>query len=503
MDRAQSHSEETTGKYEVLSKLAEGGMAEVFLVKLKGPERFQKRLVMKRVRPELAFKDAYTDMFLDEARLVAQLQHDNIVQIFEVGFDGASYFLTMEYLIGTDCRELLHHTGSKAPLPIEQALYIVSCAAAGLHHAHEARDSDGAPLNIVHRDISPSNIFVTRDGAVKVLDFGVAKAEQQTTKTLSGALKGKISYMSPEQVLGGDVDRRTDVFALGVVLYEMVLGRRPFDDGGDTQMTILNRISMGQFEKPSVINPEIPPELDALICKALHQEPGARHASAEEFLNEVDQVADALQLRMSQRGLAKYLKRVSAVPDLLPEDSGSDESKPTVALRSSSSGQSRRSEVERLATGSNAEESFRNQETEVAPSLTGATVNAIGPSRARASSVSQISQTEAVGVGSWRQRAPIVVGAAFVALGAVFFLARGDGAQEVKTADPPPVRAAVGGPEARAPEPAPLKNESVSIELKLAPLDARGEIDGLLVTDRPIKLPRSSVAHQCRRLSKR
>ncbi|MGZ3442981.1 MAG: serine/threonine protein kinase, partial [Polyangia bacterium] len=192
---------QTIGKYEVLQRLAAGGMAEIFLARMVGVLGFDKLVVIKRILPHLAQRNDFIQMFLDEARIATTLSHANIVQTHEVGVSGKSYFMVMEYLAGEDVRSIVRRIGrnEQGRLPLEHALNIGVAVAAGLHYAHEKKDRDGKPLDIVHRDVTPQNVIVTYDGAVKLLDFGIAKASNRINETRSGSFKGKVPYMSPEQ----------------------------------------------------------------------------------------------------------------------------------------------------------------------------------------------------------------------------------------------------------------------------------------------------------------
>ncbi|MBC7792863.1 MAG: serine/threonine protein kinase, partial [Clostridia bacterium] len=215
----QNH--ETIGDYTILNRLALGGMAEILLAKRQGPMGFAKPVVLKRLLPQLAADKMFTTMFLNEAKLAARLSHPNIVQINDLGQSGASFYIAMEYLAGEDLATIIRvMSARKARLPKHIAARIVADSANALHYAHELRDDEGNSLGIVHRDVSPQNIFLTTQGTVKVVDFGIAKCEDREVKTQTGIVKGKIEYMPPEQMTGKRVDHRADIYALGVVLYE-------------------------------------------------------------------------------------------------------------------------------------------------------------------------------------------------------------------------------------------------------------------------------------------
>jgi serine/threonine protein kinase len=303
----------TLGRYEVIKHLAQGGMAEVFLARARGIEGFERHVVIKRIRAEQARDKIYVQMFLDEARLSATLLHHNIVQVIDIGEENGEYFFAMEYVQGEDVRKLLTHVSQRGErVPLEHVITIVTAAAAGLHFAHEHRGPDGAPLAIVHRDVSPANILVGYDGGVKVADFGIAKAAHRTSETQSGTLKGKVAYMSPEQCIGSPVDRRSDVFALGIVLYELATVRRLFK--GDNDFLTMTAIVQGRIPPPSTHWPEIPRGLEDIIMRALSAQADKRFATADEMRLALEQLAAKMGLRTSTTALADYMKRLFAAP---------------------------------------------------------------------------------------------------------------------------------------------------------------------------------------------
>jgi serine/threonine protein kinase len=294
------------GRYEVVKHLASGGMAQVLLARATGIEGFERYVVIKQIHVERANDPNIVKMFLDEARLAASLHHANIVQVHDIGHEDGEYYLAMEYLHGEDLRAVLHkHATRREQLPLEHVITIITSAAAALHHAHEQRGADRQPLGIVHRDVSPANIFVCYDGTVKVVDFGIAKAAHRSTQTHSGTLKGKIAYMAPEQCLGQEVDRRSDIFALGIVLYELYTVRRLFK--GASEYLTMSTIVSGKIPPPSQHRSEIPPKLEAIILKALATSPADRFQTAGELRVALDQLADELGLRTSTTALADYL----------------------------------------------------------------------------------------------------------------------------------------------------------------------------------------------------
>jgi serine/threonine protein kinase len=296
------------GRYVVLKHLASGGMADVLLGRTEGIEGFERHVVLKRIKPEHAKDARFIRMFLDEARVAANLHHQHIVQVHDIGETGGEYFIAMEYLHGEDVRTMLS-TASKMRqhVPLGCAMAIVSAAAAGLHYAHERRGPDKRALGIVHRDISPSNILVGYDGSIKVVDFGIAKASARQ-ETRSSSLKGKISYMSPEQCKGAEVDRRSDVYSLGVVLYELATTTRLFK--GESDYLVMDQIVNGRVTLPQVRRPELPNELSAIIMRAVAPDPERRYFTADELRVALDQFAAKAGLTTSTSAIATYMRKM-------------------------------------------------------------------------------------------------------------------------------------------------------------------------------------------------
>jgi serine/threonine protein kinase len=299
--------ESRLGRYVVLKHLASGGMADVLLGRADGIEGFERHVVLKRIRPEYARDERFIRMFLDEARVVANLHHQHVVQVHDIGEANGEYFIAMEYIHGEDVRSILSNASkSRAHVPIGHAIAIVSAAAAGLHYAHERRGSDMRSIGIVHRDVSPSNILVGYDGSIKVVDFGIAKASMRR-ETRSSSLKGKVSYMSPEQCKGGQLDRRSDVYSLGVVLYELCTTSRLFK--GDNDYLLMDQIVNGRVSLPQVRRPDLPNELSAIIMKAISPDPERRFFTAEELRVAVDRFAANAGLTTSTSALGAYLRK--------------------------------------------------------------------------------------------------------------------------------------------------------------------------------------------------
>ena len=300
------------GQYEILERIAAGGMAELYKAKRTGVEGFQKIVAIKKILPHLADDEEFVTMFADEAKLAAQLNHPNIIHIYDLGkIQAGGYFIAMEYVDGRDLRAI-QQSGRDlgVPLPVPLAVYVASKVASALDYAHRRRDADGHELNIVHRDVSPQNILISYEGDIKLCDFGIAKAASKASKTQSGALKGKIQYMSPEQAWGKPIDRRSDLFSLGVVLHEMLTGERLF--GGDTDINVLEKVRSAEVVPPSQSNPEVPQNLDAVVLKALAKEPDDRYANASDLLRDLDSVLYSYTPAPGSADVAIYLHRLQA-----------------------------------------------------------------------------------------------------------------------------------------------------------------------------------------------
>jgi serine/threonine protein kinase len=269
------------GKYRMIAKLGRGGMADVFLAAAKGLASFNKLVVVKRHRP--GADGDHVAGFLDEAKLSARLNHPNVVQTYEVGEDNGAHFIVMEYLEGQPlnriARKMIANGPDASGFSRGACVRIVADMLSGLHHAHELADYDGTPLGIVHRDVSPQNTFVTYEGVVKLVDFGIAKAVLNTTRTEAGMLKGKLAYMAPEQITGNPVDRRADVFAAGLVLWELVAGRRLRE--GSNHVKLLRAIE--PVPRLSTVVPDVAPALDDIVAKAVALDPIERFATAQEM----------------------------------------------------------------------------------------------------------------------------------------------------------------------------------------------------------------------------
>ncbi len=287
-------------------------MSRVYLAVVKGPAGFNKFQVVKRLLPSLANDPEFLNMFLEEARLSARLNHTNVVQINEVGFDGEHHFMAMEYLEGQSLESLVRRAGRHGGLPLPFYVRVLIEAAAGLHYAHEFADLDGRPLNIVHRDVSPHNVFVTYQGQVKVLDFGIAKAADSSLHTRTGMLKGKVAYMAPEQLRqSGRLDRRADIFALGVMLWQAVAGRRLWQDMSDLE--VFQQLNMRRIPVLREVRPDAPEALVRVCERALAFDADHRFATASEFGDALESYLSAEGQRANGRELGAYVSGLFSV----------------------------------------------------------------------------------------------------------------------------------------------------------------------------------------------
>ena len=294
------------GKYDLIRQIAIGGMAELYLARTVGIEGFEKLSVIKRILPQFATNASFVDMFLNEARLAATLHHPNVAQVYDIGLENGDYFFAMEYVHGEDLHRMSVQSAEQGvPISLDAVLTLVAGLCAGLHYAHEKVGPDGVPLQIVHRDVSPSNVLVSYDGAVKLVDFGIARGAQ-AKPTTHGGLKGKIAYMSPEQCRAdGSIDRRSDIYSIGTMLYELSTGRTPFT--GATEYAVLNQIVNSDAPPPSSIVPAYPPALERIVMRALARDPMRRFTTAVELQGELEDFAHENRLRVSPLVLARLM----------------------------------------------------------------------------------------------------------------------------------------------------------------------------------------------------
>ncbi|MFE8600448.1 serine/threonine protein kinase [Archangium violaceum] len=302
------------GRYELLGELGHGGMAKVYRARAAGPMGFEKTLVVKRILSHLAEDPQFVEMFLSEARLAAQLNHPNIVQIFDFGEAEGSYFLAMEFIDGPNLRALMRRAYSQGrPLPLPHCARIIAAACEGLAYAHEFVDpATGEPVRLIHRDVSPDNILLARTGSVKLVDFGIAKAANQVHETRVGTLKGKVPFMAPEQLKNEQLDLRIDVYALGVVLYELVTGRKPYE--ANSEVAMIQAILFEPFTPLSARRPDVPEPLQRIIEKALAKDREVRYLSCREMQADLEAYLLSSGQPVSAFQLAELITQLSMPP---------------------------------------------------------------------------------------------------------------------------------------------------------------------------------------------
>ncbi len=299
---------EQFGKYILLEKLAAGGMAEVYLAKSNGANGVSKFVAVKRILPQYSDNEEFIEMFKDEANVAINLNHSNVVSIYDFGIEKGQFFLVMEFVEGRNLRQILNELKkANKSVSIEQAVYIVKEAAAGLDHAHRCTDSrSGKPLNITHRDMSPQNIMISFEGESKVIDFGIAKAEKTSEATKAGTLKGKFAYMSPEQSEGLPIDPRTDVFALGIILWELLANDRLFT--GSNEAAILRKVRDCQIPPIRKINPLVPTELERIVTKALAKDKNVRYQTAANLQKDLNRFLNTQYPDFASQDFSTFIK---------------------------------------------------------------------------------------------------------------------------------------------------------------------------------------------------
>ena len=277
------------GDYELLERIGIGGMAEVYKARRVGEAGFEQVLAVKRILPHLAADEEFVKMFIDEAKIAVQLSHPNIAAVHDLGRMNGACFLVLDYVHGRDLRQLWEREREwRAPPHAGIACHVIARALEGLSHAHKATDAMGEPLDLIHRDVTPQNILVSFEGDVKIVDFGLAKAQGRAHATQAGVVKGKLAYLAPEQVRGKPLDPRVDVYAAGIVLWELLTGRRLFYS--DTDLDTLRKVHAGDVEPPSRLNSVVPPQLDQVVLTALAKDADRRFHSAQEFLDALEEV---------------------------------------------------------------------------------------------------------------------------------------------------------------------------------------------------------------------
>ncbi len=304
-----SEADRHLDRFELIAEIASGGMATVYLARLSGAGGFQRFVAIKRLHPHLSGDSEFVQMFLDEARLAARLHHPNVVPILEIGQSDQGYYLVMEYVEGDTLARILARSAQAARLlPPQVSMRICVDTITGLHVAHEMKDDDGKPLNIVHRDVSPQNILIGMDGSGRITDFGVARASTRLSTTRTGQLKGKLAYMAPEQARGAEVDRRADVFAMGIVIWECLAQRRLFK--GEGEADTLNRVLYEPIPSVRQANPEVPVALEAVVMKALERDRDKRFDTASDLGDALEKAARDAGWLGNHKDVAAHLESV-------------------------------------------------------------------------------------------------------------------------------------------------------------------------------------------------
>jgi serine/threonine-protein kinase len=484
------------GRYQLIAELARGGMGNVYLGAMQGPGGFSKLVVIKELKPELSSDETYVAMFLDEARLAARLSHPNIVQTNEVGSDGGRHFMVMEYLDGRS----LHRIGKRLAgrFPVAAHLRVIADSLLGLHHAHEMRHFDGAPLGVVHRDVSPLNVFVTFAGQAKVLDFGIAKALDSSQQTKMGVLKGRVAYMAPEQARGGNVDRRADIYSMGVMLWEATAMRRLWP--GYTEVEILTELLREGPRPLRFVCPDAPEDLDRICARAMAYDPDERYATTADLLSDLEehlaQRDDAITMRevgaLVGRAFAEERERMNGVIDeALARMHGAPPSGVMPTFRAQSS---------RTPTGTNVS-SERAPKATVQPSTPGHSfapssgVSSLGSlsrsAPATSATLSSAQPRPKVATASSRNAWIVAAGAGALLLGALF--GGGIAIRERQSVAQPPAAGPPMVPVATHNDP-----ELVDLAVRATPASAQITIDGANVLGNPFHAhyPRDGRIHR-------
>ena len=312
------------GQYILVERITAGGMAEVFRAKTVGVGGFEKMLAIKRIHPKFSEEEKFIKMMVDEAKITVRLSHVNIAQVFDLGQIDGMYYIAMEYIDGRDLYKLIKRAHERGrPLPVEAAVFVAHELCAGLDYAHQKKDEHGRPLGIIHRDVSPQNVLISFEGQVKLVDFGIAKHSIRSRETEAGIIKGKFSYMSPEQAWGDPIDHRSDVFSTGIVLYEALTGTMVYSESDE--LRLLDRNRKAEIPPPRRLRADIPEELDAIVMRALHKKAEGRYQTAQEFQNAL---ARFLYTRTVGYGTTKM---ATLMREQFPE--GSDEAKDAKVAR--------------------------------------------------------------------------------------------------------------------------------------------------------------------------
>jgi serine/threonine-protein kinase len=324
------------GPYELLRRIATGGMAEVYLARRAGPHGFQKLVAVKRILPQYACDADFVAMFVDEARVCARLGHPNIVQVFDFGEQDGELYMAMEYVDGTTGARLIRAVATRGEnIPLDVALHVTLSLLRALEYAHTARDEEGKPLALVHRDVSPGNVLIDRSGAVKLTDFGIARAAEIERRTDAGQLKGKLGYMSPEQVVGRDLDARSDLFTLAIVLTEMVI-LRPLFSGGK-ELDVLLRIRDADLSAIDRASHRVPDDVRAVLFRGLARDPTLRYASATAFAEALEEIVRRRRLQVGPSRLAAFVEKMGLIEGDEADETGENAALSTAPLEQDTS----------------------------------------------------------------------------------------------------------------------------------------------------------------------
>jgi serine/threonine-protein kinase len=424
------------GRYELIGEIAAGGMATVFLARLGGAGGFQRFVAIKRLHPHLAHEDEFVEMFLDEARLAAAIHHPHVVSILEVGTSDDGYYLVMEYVEGDTLARLARRAASAGTLIARPVLMrIVLDTLAGLHAAHEQTDASGAPMGLVHRDVSPQNILVGTDGCSRITDFGIARASARLTSTRAGQMKGKLAYMAPEQARGEPLDRRADLFAMGAITWEALTGQRLFK--GETEVATLARVMSGLIPRVSELDAGLGPALDAVCARALERDAEARFQSAADMADALERAA----LAPDGPGLASPREVATYVQELLGQEMSEqrDSVRTWLAKCESSTSNLVTTPFDRPSRGGAAALSApRPVEPEPEPDLEPDAVSPIDTSVMRPTQPSALAPTEPPPRRARRSAVLWIAAiAAILALGLVAWIKRGSARQAILEQPPP------------------------------------------------------------------
>jgi serine/threonine protein kinase len=302
--------------YRVLRKIAHGGMAEIFTALQIGAEGFEKPVVLKRILPALSSDPAFVRMLVDEAHIVSSLNHSHLVQVLDLGKAGDQFFLVLEFVDGWSLEQVRRRARKvRMKLPLPLALYVTSALCRGLDYVHR-RTRNGKPLNIVHRDVTPQNVLISREGEVKLADFGIAKATGRREKSATGVIKGKFAYMSPEQSVGAELDARSDLFSVGTLLYLLTTGQKPFDAA--TDLDVLMQVRKARYEKPSTLVRDFNPDVERFIARALRADRSRRWQSAEQMADRLDAIMVKLGQPSGPAALKRWLETLTQRDGVLP-----------------------------------------------------------------------------------------------------------------------------------------------------------------------------------------